>query len=289
MKNAAINDSLFREAVEAIDAGNVITLQRLLNENPRLVKERLDLPMEGYFRNPYLLWFVADNPIRHDKLPANIVDVTRLVIDYAKREAVGSFQEQLDYALGLVATGRIPKECGVQLALMDLLIDAGAIPGNGHGALAHGNIEAANRLLERGGTLTLTTAIGLDRTDDVMRLLKTADSVDLQIALVAAAFFGKADMIKHLIDAGADVNVYIDSSSGFHSHASALHQAVYSRSLDSVKILVEAGANLHATDRGYQGTPLGWAMYMQTEEGISEAKKKKFREIEIFLKEKGAS
>ena len=70
MKNSDITDSLFREAVDAIDSGNISVLQQLLETNPQLVTKRLDTPTEnGYFKNPYLLWFVADNPIRHEKLP----------------------------------------------------------------------------------------------------------------------------------------------------------------------------------------------------------------------------
>jgi peptide-methionine (S)-S-oxide reductase len=86
-----------------------------------------------------------------------------------------------------------------------------------------------------------------------------------------------------LIHLGVDVNAYIERSSGFHSHATALHQAVYSGSLDSVKILVDAGADLNAKDRMYDGTPLGWAQYMQTVE-TNETKKKEYAEIEAFLK-----
>src|SRR5579863_1335701 len=153
-----ISDPLFREAVEAIDSGDINTLRNLLRVYPRLVRDRLDDPEVGYFKNPYLLWFVADNPIRIDKLPANIVEITGLLIDAVKREAAGSAQEQLDYTLGLVATGRIPKECGVQIPMMDLLIDAGAKPGGGKGALANGNLAAAEHLIKRGGRLTLATA-----------------------------------------------------------------------------------------------------------------------------------
>jgi len=150
MNNSEITDTLFREAVEAIDAGNIVLLENLLMENPRLVHDHLDYPVDGYFRNPYLLWFVADNPIRHEKLPSNIVEVTRLIIQFAKRESVSNLQYQLDYALGLVATGRIPRECGVQIGLIDLLIDEGAKPGGGAGAIAHGNLAAAERLIELG-------------------------------------------------------------------------------------------------------------------------------------------
>ena len=62
----------------------------------------------------------------------------------------------------------------------------------------------------------------------------------------------------------------------------ALHQAVYSGSFGSVKILVEAGANPDAKDRIYHGTPLGWAEYMQTKES-NETTKKKYAETETFL------
>src|SRR5678815_5637624 len=122
MNNSDIADPLFREAIEAIDAGDVPSLQHLLKTNPQLISKRLDSPDEGYFKHPYLLWFVADNPIRQKKLPANIVDITRILIDAVRTNATDSFQQQIDYTLGLVATGRIPRESGVQNEWIDLLI-----------------------------------------------------------------------------------------------------------------------------------------------------------------------
>jgi hypothetical protein len=64
VKNSDITHPLFREAVEMIDAGNLTALEQLLTRHPQLASERLDVPSEGYFKKPYLLWFVADNPIR---------------------------------------------------------------------------------------------------------------------------------------------------------------------------------------------------------------------------------
>src|SRR5258706_7923198 len=154
MRNSEITDPLFRETVEAIDAGNITKLKQLLDEHPNLVKERLDVPKEGYFQHPYLLWFVADNPIRYDRLPANIVEVTRVIIEALQNNPTDSYQHQLDYTLGLVATGRIPKECGVQIELIDLLINAGASIGLVHGVLAHNNIDAAAHIINKGGELT---------------------------------------------------------------------------------------------------------------------------------------
>lgn len=283
MKNSNITDPLFLEAVRAIDAGNISVLQDLLFKHPQLVRDRLDLQDEGYFKNPYLLWFVADNPIRNNTLPTNIVEVTQLLIQAARQNAGESFQQQIDYALGLVVTGSVPRECSLQLKLMDVLINAGAVPGSGHGALAHGNREAAQLLLERGGVLTLTTAICLNRTDDITKLAQKAIAAERQTALVAAAFYGMPEMLTFLINLGTDINGYIDSSSGFHSHATALHQAIYSGSIEAVKTLVEAGADLNAKDLVYEGTPLGWAMYMQTETN-DESAKKKYAEIEAFLR-----
>jgi len=286
MKNSDITDAVFREAVEAIDTGDINTLKRLLDQHPRLVSQRLDVPKEGYFQYPYLLWFIADNPIRHEKLPANIVEITRLLMELVRKHAPETFLQQISYTCGLASTGRIPRECGVQIELIDLFIDAGVPPDNGIGELAHGNIGAAEHLIKRGGKLTLPAAVGLGWTDDIIRLAKTATASEIQVALVVAAFFGKADIISFLIEKGVDVNGVPDDFYGFHSHASALHQAVYSGSLESVKLLVEADAKLEVTDRVYNGTPLGWAMYMQTEEGYDEEGKRKFAAIEAYLKQK---
>ena len=160
-------------------------------------------------------------------------------------------------------TGRVPREAGVQLQLMDVLIDAGATPGSGHGALSGRNLQAAAHLIERGGELTLATAICLDRERDVDRLTLIATPRDKQIALVAAALNGKAKALLKLLELGIDLNAY---SAGIHTHATALHHAVDSGSLEAVKVLVEAGARLDTRDKVYNGTPLDWAEH----EGRSE-------------------
>ena len=284
MKNEEISDPLFLEAVEAIDEGNLHALRMIVEKNPYLLREPLHYPPEGYFQNPYLLWFIADNPIRIDKLPENIVDITKMLIDQVRRLAPETYEHQVNYALGLVATGRIPKESGSQIALIDLLIDSGARPGGGKGAIAHGNLDAARHLIKRGGQLSLTVAVGLDLEEDVKRLLEGADDEEKLIALTAACFFGKTNFISFLLRQGISPNGYPLRSSGFHSHATPLHQAVYSGCLDGVKLLVEAGANLDAKDKIYDGTPIGWAEYMRNNEAQNENEKRKFEEIREYLK-----
>jgi hypothetical protein len=267
-------DSLFRQAVSYVDAGQLSELQSLLSAHPRLVEARLESAgdwlrslvggaLEGYFKHPYLLWFVAENPIRHENLPSNIAAITKTIIAAAQQQQVDSIQEQLDYALGLVVTGRVPREAGVQLQLMDVLIDAGAKPGAAHGALSGRNLAAAAHLIERGGEITLATAICVDRDADVDRLAPQASARDKQIALVAAALNGKHKALSRLLELGVDLNAY---STGIHPHATALHHAVDSGSLAAVKVLVEAGARLDTRDKVYNGTPLDWAEHLGKQE-----------------------
>lgn len=263
--NREIFGPLFREAVAAIDAGDVNTLERFLAAHPELVRDRLDDGEvgEAYFQRPYLLWFVAENPIRTGKLPQNIVQVTRAILEAAERQ--GSLGEQIGYALALVCSGRVTRESGAQGELIDVLCDAGADPdGALVPALAHGEIAAAERLLAHGAGLTLLAAVCMGRADDVARLAPSASAEERQSAFAGAALYGRTQNLALLIDLGVDLNAY--NPAGFHPHGTALHHAVNSGSLDAVKVLVEAGADLGTKDRIHQGTPLDWAEYLQRTE-----------------------
>ena len=289
--NFDIADPLFRRALAALDAGEADTLAQLLDSHPGLARQRLDTPAEGYFRHPFLLCFIADNPIRRGRLPGNIVVMAGVIVQAIRRQAADTLREQLEYALGLVATGRIPRECGVQAELIDLLIDAGAAPGDGISALANGNPDAAWQLIRRGGKLTLAAAVGIGferagvgSAQEVDRMMAGTGKREKQLALVVAAFYGRADILARLIGVGMDPDAYPDVDSGFHSHGTALHQAVSSGSLAAVKVLVEAGADTGKRDRIYDGTPLDWAEYMKREPGVGEEEKKKFGWIADYLR-----
>lgn len=263
-------DRLFQRAVSAIDTGDVGELERLITVDRRLVRERLNTPgawlrdkvgdaLDGFFERPYLLWFVAEDPVRNGRLPANIADVTRAIIRAAEREGVETLREQLDYALKLVSWSWIARDCNVQIELIDVLIDAGAaLDSNPENALVNGHVAAAEHLVARGAPVSLATALCLARWDDVQRLGPIASAEDKQFGLILAALKGKAEALVRVIDFGVDLNA---PSANLYSHATALHHAVYSGSLDAVKVLVEAGADLDAKDTIYEGTPLGWAEY----------------------------
>ncbi len=73
-----------------------------------------------------------------------------------------------------------------------------------------------------------------------------------------AASKGKAELVKALIEAGANVNAKIKS--GLRRGETPLHQAAYSGHTEVVKALIEAGAEANAKDKDSQ-TPLHKAGY----------------------------
>jgi hypothetical protein len=267
---AGVVDPLFHKAITAIDAGNLDGLEHLLASHPELVSERLEHPgpwlsdkvgkaLDGFFRHPFLLWFVAEDPVRAGYLPPNIADITRTIIRTAQRLQVATLPGQLDYTLLLVGWSRIAHNAGVQIKLMDILIDAGASPnGIANNALVNAHFAAAELAVRRGDPLTLASALCLGYWDAVPSLATAASQGQKQFALILAALNGRAEAITRLIPYGVDVNARCPD---LYPHATALHHAAVSGSLDTVKVLVEAGADIHAIDTAWNGTPLGWAEY----------------------------
>ncbi len=253
-----IRDTIFADAVAAIDAGDIARLDSLISQNPRLVTDRLVTQEPGYFADPYLLWFVAENPVRNDRLPPNIVAVTTAIIDHIDSQAPGARQAQLDYAIELVATGRVPREAGLQLSLIDALISRGARPRGLDAAVAHDETAAARRLIHHGAPLTLAAALCLGLDADAKRLLPMSDQADRADALLAAASLGRTSAVRFLLDAGVDPNL---RSTRLHRHATALHEAALTGQQDLCLMLANAGASLSARDDLWNGTPAGWATH----------------------------
>lgn len=298
MANIIDLDALFREAVGAIDAGDIASLDRMLAANPELVRDRLDSPgawlrdkvghvvdAGEFFERPYLLWFVAEDPVRNGRLPKNIADVARSIIHAAKIANADRLQVQLDYALQLVSLSWIARQCHVQIELIDALIDVGASPdGNPDHALVNGNFDAAEHLVRRGAPITLAAALCLERWEDASRLLAGSSERQKQFAFVLAALSGRADALRLVIRNGVDLN---RPSEDLFSHGTPVHHAVCSGSLDAVKVLVEAGAKLATKDTVWNATPLEWAEhYMQETQGKNVTKP--FPAIAAYLRGKAS-
>jgi peptide-methionine (S)-S-oxide reductase len=290
-------DALFREAVAAIDAGDIPTLTRLLEDHPQLVRERLTAPgewlrsqigraLDGFFKDPYLLWFVTEDAVRTGQLSPNVGAVARTIIDAAKRAGVSHLQHQLDSTFHFAVCSPIGRDDGRQLELLDILVEAGASTEGGPvQAFICYNEAAARHLIARGARLTLPAALCLGMWDEVAALAPRATPEEKQVALGLAALNGRAEALSMLLPLGVDLDAF---TSGFYSHATPLHHAVWSGSLAAVKVLVEAGAKLTTRDKAEDATPLGWAEYANTRPA-PQAQGKQFREIAAYLRERGAS
>jgi hypothetical protein len=249
-----IQDPAFRRAVDLLDGGDVEGLRAHLNANPNLPHKRIVFEGGNYFQNPSLLEFVAENPIRRGKLPANIVEVAKVILEAGAKNN----RAMLNGTLGLVCTGRVPRECGVQIPLIDLLCDYGADPNAGMPG-AHGEFEAAHALLRKGARVDLPVAAALGRVEAARRLLSTASPEDRHRALALSAQFGHTEIVRMLLDAGDDPNRY--NPPGFHAHSTPLHQAALAGEVETVRLLVERGARLDLKDTIRQGTPEAWATH----------------------------
>jgi hypothetical protein len=249
-----IEDSLFRCAVDLLDTGDVAGLRDHLKRYPALAKQRVLFEGGNYFRNPFLLEFVAENPIRRGSLPANIVDISKVILD------AGTEPAALNETLGLVATGRVAREYRVQIPLIELLCDHGAEPARAiESGAVHGETEAVHALIARGAEVNLPVAAALGRVDEIRHLLPSAGSRDRHFALALGAQFGHVEIVRLLLDAGEDPDRY--NSSGGHSHSTPLHQAAWAGHDAVVRLLVERGARLDLKDTLWHGTPAGWARH----------------------------
>ena len=256
-----IEDPDFRAAVVAIHAGDAEALAALLDRRPGLVSERAvepDFGARGYFSDPKLFWFVANNPTLVPVPPPNIVDIARLMI------ARGVAQEDLDYTLELVMTdGGMPRD--MQMALVRTLVEAGAVASRQAVimTLGHGQIRPIVWLVENGLELTAVIAAGLGRTGELGRLLAGASPEEASEALALAVINREAEAARLCLEAGADPNRFMPC----HVHSVPLHQAAINGDLKTMKLLVAHGARLDVEDKLWRGTPLGWAIH----EGKSDA------------------
>ena len=264
----------FERAVEAVIDGDILTLRTLLKSDPRLVRARstrvnnADPPMH----RATLLHYLAANGVEgyRQRSPKNAADVAKLLL------SLGADPNALSYAYGgqcttlaLLVSSSPPAEAGVQVPLIEMLVDFGAsmLPA-GVGdwtspvetALVFGKQAAAQALVRRGAPVkSLAAAAGLGYVDDVKRMLPSAAELDRHRALALAAQCGHPDVVGLLLDAGEDPNRF--NPPGTHSHTPPLHQAIAAGHLDVVKLLIDRGARLDIKDTIYQGTPLGWAKY----------------------------
>jgi ankyrin repeat protein len=253
-----VRDPSFRAAVAALQAGDAAGLGRLLDAEPRLLRERILEPdcyreaqRPQYFRDPKLFWFIANNPTLMQAMPASLVDVARTMLDR------GVDQADIDYALELVMTSSPAREQGLQGPLVALLLEAGGVASAQAilATLAHRELAPVQALLDAGYPLTAPIAAAMGRIDRLPELLRTASPDDVQAALGLAVLNRCTEAARMALDAGADPGGFLP----IHGHSTALHQAALDGNLDLIELLVARGAPTDIRDKLWDGTPVGWA------------------------------
>jgi len=268
--------SRFETAVDAVVAGDTATLERLLHAHPELIRAR-----SAREHGATLLHYVAANGVEdfRQKTPNNAVEIARILLD-AGAEVDADLAYGLSPSLrarypgrvgsttlGLTATSIHPVHAGVQIALMETLLDAGAALdglqdgwGFVNGCLANGRPEAAHFLAERGARLDLESAAGLGRLDLVQGFLNndggfkaTATRAQMESGFMWACEYGHNPVIEFLLDKRLEVSAQVAGMTG-------LHWALVGGRLETIKLLVERKASLEARN-SYGGTALGCATW----------------------------
>jgi peptide-methionine (S)-S-oxide reductase len=256
----AISDPSFRAAVDAIHAGDVAALAALLDAEPQVLRERATspdvyrrTPRHQYFLDPKLLWFVANNPTLVERMPANIADIARTIVER------GADQADLDYTLELVMSSGAASEQGLQRPLMRVLLDAGARAGREAIEVAAGYrvLDALRVLLDGGQPMTSPIAAALGEEQPLRELLRDATREEVQTAFGLAVMNGHLQAAQLALDAGADVDAFMP----VHSHMTALHQGAQDDNVALIELLLAHGARTDQRDRIWDGTPLNWATY----------------------------
>jgi hypothetical protein len=264
----------FEAAVDAIVAGDAATLQRLLRAHPELARARSTRDHRST-----LLHYVSANGVEdfRQMTPPNVVAIAEMLLAAgadvnAASDAYGGGAT----TLGLAATSMHPEHAGVQIALLEALLRHGADieggqAGNGsgivRGCLANGQPVAASFFASRGAPMTLVEAAGVGLLDRVRTFFDgrgtqpppkprpPVTQADLDSALQYAAGYGHVDVVRFLLDRGANAGMADDAGQ------TPLHWATFGPHVEVTRALIAAGAPVAARDRRFEATPLDWMVH----------------------------
>ena len=258
--------SNFELAADAIVSGDIDTLTRLLDANPELIHERSTREHACT-----LLHYVGANGFEgfRQKSPKNAVEIAKLLLERgAEVDAVTSGGMGTGTTLGLVATSVHPHRAGVQIPLLETLIEHGAsvdgLPGKWNPLLAslhNDRPEAARYLAERGATLDLEGAAGVGFLEVVRSffnddgsLKPNATKKQFEDGFRFACEYGRKDVVEFMLDKGVDL------AAGANTGQTALHLAAHRGQLDMIRLLLDRDAPLEVFNC-YGGTVLDQALW----------------------------
>lgn len=251
-KNSPV--SRFEEAADAIAGGDIVTLKRLLREDPKLVQARSTREHRAT-----LLHYVSANGVEsyRQKTPGNIVEITQVLLEAgAEIDAIAEVYGGKCTTLDLAATSIHPVRAGVLEELLQYLLDQGADIGlaSVRGCLGNGRPAGAEFLAAHGARLNLAEAAGIGRLDLVEELFEHAPVELRNEGLIYACGYGRNDVVEFLLRKG--VNLSAHRADG----QTPLHMAVIGGHLETVKLLLRHNPPLEATNV-YGGTVWGQTLW----------------------------
>jgi ankyrin repeat protein len=111
-------------------------------------------------------------------------------------------------------------------------------------------------MLKRGAAIAPQDYARIGDKDTLAALIAAEPAIaKSDTVMMGAVDFGHHDLVTWLLSQGANANAHSD----WGSQGTALHSAAWNGDLRMVKLLVEAGADIHARDPEHNNTPAGWA------------------------------
>jgi ankyrin repeat protein len=181
--------------------------------------------------------------------------------DAAVEKLLGTAQSRLPEPNGgsLLALARTPFAIDRLLALgvsTEKKDRWGAAPMEVMSRLGRSGKPLVQHLLTRGITAEPQDYARLGDKDTLAALVEAKPTIARSDAVMMAAVdFGHRDLVRWLLERGANVN----ARATIGSRGSALHSAAWNGDLEMVKLLVAAGADVTARDAEHDNTPAGWA------------------------------
>ena len=251
-------ESKFESAVNAVVAGDVIALNRLLFRYPELIEERSSRPHASA-----LLHYTAANGVEDDRqvTPPNAVEIMQILLKAGADVNATSFAYGTSTTLSLVASSAHPERAGLQIQLIDTLLDAGALmDGALLSALNNGQAKAAGHLVQRGAPIDeLATAAALGRMDLVQKYWNVGAQKQSERAFICACLYGRTQVVDYLLQRG------VNPRAGEDIGQTGMHFAAHAGHLDTIKLLIERKVPLDVLNV-YGGTVLGQAEWSQAHE-----------------------
>ena len=266
LENAQPPVTNFEAAVDAIVAGDEIALAALLGNDPALAKAR-----SLREHHSTLLHYCSANGVEdfRQRTPENIVVIARMLLDAgADVNAVSEAYGGNSTTLMLAATSGHPERVGVQIALMELLLDRGAAMDVGRSSdvvvcLRNVRAAAAEFLWGKGARLDLEGAAGVGALDAVKGFFAEdgvlrAAATERQLAdgFGWACEFGRLAVVEFLLNHGARADAVLNAE-----NVTPLHWAALGGHPEIVRMLLARGADVNAQEMSYGATPVGWAMH----------------------------